>query len=72
MPSQSELGLLLLTARSAEQRIYRQALDSFRDALKLRPADGRYAIAERNCKDHLVKIMTNPEGGTSGDDDDDD
>jgi len=53
-----ELGLMLLTARRGEEAVYREALDFFRAALKLRPKDQAYQIAEKNCADHVHKIVT--------------
>ena len=67
-----ELGMLLLTGRYDQQRVYTDAHAHFKAALKLRPKDDRVEIAMNNCADHIRKIMTQSAGGgTFGPDDED-
>tara|TARA_B110001452_G_scaffold240030_1_gene221362 strand:+ start:315 stop:590 length:276 start_codon:yes stop_codon:yes gene_type:complete len=72
-------GMLLLTGRYEQQRVYTDAHAHFKAALKLRPKDERVEIAMNNCAEHIRKLMSQPgsqahvaRGGSFGPGDDED
>lgn len=67
-----ELGMLLLTGRYEQQRVYTDAHAHFKAALALRPKDDKIEIAMNNCAEHIRKIMSQGSGGGSFGPDDED